>query len=84
LGWTFAVAALFVVTVGFVVMRPSVGYDPARGLLAAEQRLRGGANSLSQMVTADPGDLRRDRLQTISWWAPGQQMLFYSLRRLGF
>lgn len=82
-GWSFAAAAILAVTTAFVIMRPGVGYDPARGLLASEQRLRGGANTLSELSLADPVDLSRDRLQPISWWPPGQQMVVYALRRTG-
>src|SRR5262245_38136859 len=74
--------AILTVTLGIALERPSISSDPAFGILAAEQRLSGGGNTLQQINTIDP-QTWETRREAITWWAPGVQHVLYALRLTG-
>jgi hypothetical protein len=91
-----AAAVVTLVTFAHLLLVPSVGQDPALGLLAVEQRLRGRALSITEVALADPEDVSRDLRTPITWWetpraippgltvvAPGSQAVVYPLRSAG-
>lgn len=83
-GWVFAAAAVLGVGMAQLRLTPAVEPDAAWGLLASEQLLEGRTASLAAVTVAEAGgDLGRDTVHSISWWAPGQQMVAHALRQTG-
>jgi uncharacterized membrane protein len=78
-----ALPVVALVTVYVVTATPGIGPDATRGVLAVEQRLAGRGNTLTEIVIANPDDLRSDLRPQIGWWAPGQQQIVYGLRVTG-
>lgn len=81
-----APAMLVAVAVGALMIRmqPSIGWDPWRGILAAEQKLSDPAQPLTTVVVANAADVNRPWSERIEWWPPGQQMIVYAMRRAGW
>jgi hypothetical protein len=83
LGWCAAALVVTTVTGTLLAMTPALDPDHQWGILAAEQHLRGRSASVRQVVVADPAHLDRDRIQNVSWSAPGHQEAVYALRKTG-
>ncbi len=81
--WYGAGLIVIAVTVSMLVMTPAIEGDHTWGILASEQALLGRSSNVRQIVVADPHDLGRDRIQAVTWSAPGHQEVIYALRRVG-
>ncbi|WP_156469148.1 hypothetical protein [Cephaloticoccus primus] len=71
--------ALFGMIVGFLIVPPQVGFDPAAGLRAWVNFMNGGTwNTIS---VPDPNNIAQTTEVAVTWWPPGQY-LFHGLLNL--
>jgi len=67
---------------GLFISPPTIGFDPAAGLLAWLNFVDGGTwNTVS---TPDPNNIAQNIEVTVTWWPPGQYFLIGLLHSAGF
>jgi len=75
----FIVSGLF--TLAGLLARPSMSHDAAWGM--QELRTLRGGGPINSIISPDPADISRDRVNHVTWWSPGQYLIPGALTLLG-
>jgi len=78
---TALLPALLGLSWGLFIRRPTIGFDPATGLLAWLNFTGGG--TWNTIATPDPSNIAQDIEIALTWWPPGQYLFLGLLNSLG-
>jgi hypothetical protein len=60
-------------TIVSLFVPPGLNFDPGIGMLEWRTLVEGGPSN--SIVSPDPADISKDRIQFITWWSPGQYLI---------